>query len=397
MISHPEDAATAAATLYREDRGREAEGVLESALGRWPGDERLHLSLARLRWQRGAGREATAMLEQAVAARPGDHALRLSCADLLRCMGAEQDALDLVMEGHRRAPDSPAFLTSIGVLLDCLGRFDEALSYFHAAVRANPARGDTKRNLLPALLRAGRPEEALTIARELQLAAPMDQHLIAHEALALRQLDASAYRELYDYDRLVRCFELEPPAGFRTIGEFNQALADALVAKHRGQAHPLDQSLRGGTQTDRQLWEFGDPTVEAFLRQLREPIEAYVTALQRGSGHPLDRRAGSGFRLSGAWSVRLNPGGFHINHVHPVGWLSSAYYVQLPETFEGGDRAGCLKLGEPPFAQDRFPAERTVAPRSGMLVLFPSYMWHGTETFGGGHARLTAAFDVVPK
>ena len=31
-----------------------------------------------------------------------------------------------------------------------------------------------------------------------------------------------------------------------------------------------------------------------------------------------------------------------------------------------------------------------------MLVLFPSYMWHGTVTFGEGGRRLTAAFDVVP-
>ena len=31
-----------------------------------------------------------------------------------------------------------------------------------------------------------------------------------------------------------------------------------------------------------------------------------------------------------------------------------------------------------------------------MLVLFPSYMWHGTVAFADGAARLTAAFDVLP-
>jgi len=31
------------------------------------------------------------------------------------------------------------------------------------------------------------------------------------------------------------------------------------------------------------------------------------------------------------------------------------------------------------------------------LVLFPSYMWHGTIPFHDAQARTTIAFDVVPK
>jgi hypothetical protein len=31
-----------------------------------------------------------------------------------------------------------------------------------------------------------------------------------------------------------------------------------------------------------------------------------------------------------------------------------------------------------------------------MLVLFPSFFWHGTVPFTRGERRLTAAFDVVP-
>jgi len=37
-----------------------------------------------------------------------------------------------------------------------------------------------------------------------------------------------------------------------------------------------------------------------------------------------------------------------------------------------------------------------VKPKPGMLVLFPSYFWHGTVPFEDGGRRLTAAFDVVP-
>ena len=38
----------------------------------------------------------------------------------------------------------------------------------------------------------------------------------------------------------------------------------------------------------------------------------------------------------------------------------------------------------------------TVRPQPGMLVLFPSYFWHGTVPFKSDQPRLTVAFDAVP-
>jgi hypothetical protein len=40
-------------------------------------------------------------------------------------------------------------------------------------------------------------------------------------------------------------------------------------------------------------------------------------------------------------------------------------------------------------------ADHFVEPRVGMLVLFPSYMWHGTEVFEG-QERMSLSFDIVP-
>jgi hypothetical protein len=38
----------------------------------------------------------------------------------------------------------------------------------------------------------------------------------------------------------------------------------------------------------------------------------------------------------------------------------------------------------------------SVRPELGLLVLFPSYFWHGTLPFHSEQPRLTVAFDVVP-
>jgi hypothetical protein len=96
--------------------------------------------------------------------------------------------------------------------------------------------------------------------------------------------------------------------------------------------------------------------------------------------------------------VRLRPNGYHANHVHPRGWLSSAFYVALPDAVEDErTRAGWLKFGEPgPPTRPALPPEHFVKPEPGLLALFPSYLWHGTVPFGGDEPRLSIAFDVVP-
>ena len=58
---------------------------------------------------------------------------------------------------------------------------------------------------------------------------------------------------------------------------------------------------------------------------------------------------------------------------------------------------GVLTFGEPGIVTTPpLAAEYTVRPEVGMLVLFPSYFWHGTVPFSSNQARLTVAFDAVP-
>jgi hypothetical protein len=110
------------------------------------------------------------------------------------------------------------------------------------------------------------------------------------------------------------------------------------------------------------------------------------------------RRNGGGYRFNGSWSVRLRTAGFHNNHVHPRGWISSAFYVDLPDSMrEASTHDGCLAFGQPGIlTAPLLHAEHVVRPQPGMLVLFPSYFWHGTVPFASDQTRLTVAFDVLP-
>ena len=380
--------------LVSANRAADAEAKVASALAAWPADAALHALLAELRWQRGAGADSLELLEAAIEAHPRELGLRLVAADLLRNMERAPRALELLEAGLARAPESAAFLASLGVVFDDLDRPREALGYLRAAIpRArNPA--SARRNLAAVLLRTGDAAEALALCDALVADAPDDQMLIAYRATALRLLGDDRYAVLCDYARLVRTYQLVPPADYADIGEFNAVFARALTALHFSTQRPIAQSLRGGTQTERHL-PATNPVIAQFFDMLDAPIRDYIGRLDpRDVSHPTDRRARDGYRIGGSWSVRLAPGGFHTNHVHPEGWLSSAYYVELPSVDEAS-RAAWLKFGEPGL-RVALPPEHFVRPEAGMLVLFPSYFWHGTVPFSEGGGRLTAAFDVIP-
>jgi hypothetical protein len=175
-----------------------------------------------------------------------------------------------------------------------------------------------------------------------------------------------------------------------------EKLTDVLRSLHAASGEYLDQSVRGGTQTDGPLLS----RIEPEIRQLRAAI---VTAVRRYLAqlpppdplHPLlkERRDGR-IRFSGSWSVRLRGAGYHANHVHPEGWISSALYIALPDRVEtDAAKAGWLKIGEAPRELGIDMSSQLIEPTTGHLVLFPSWMWHGTEPFLQGE-RLTVAFDV---
>jgi hypothetical protein len=88
--------------------------------------------------------------------------------------------------------------------------------------------------------------------------------------------------------------------------------------------------------------------------------------------------------------------GYHSNHIHPLGWLSSAFYVTLPDDLQNErTKAGWFYVGVPNIKlQPELTPTRYIKPEIGKLILFPSFLWHGTVPFKEGSYRLTVAYDV---
>lgn len=276
-----------------------------------------------------------------------------------------------------------------------LGRPDAALALAEAAFSRSAGNPGALQTLIRARLSAGDGEGAATAAGALVRRQPYNQHALAMQATALRVIGDPRYRDLYDYGRFVSAGHLGVPKGWATLPDYMHDLAAELKQAHPFRTHPFGHSVRHGSQLPNVLM-LRTPAIAAFFEALHPPLERHLRHLGQGSD-PLTARNTGRAGMVGNWSVWLRPGGYHVDHVHQEGWISSACYVELPPVVNAGGREGWLRLGKPgiPLRPD-LPAEHWVRPEPGLVVLFPSYMWHGTEPFTGTDPRLTIAFDLVP-
>lgn len=287
----------------------------------------------------------------------------------------------------------------LALLFARMGDYAGAAKEHEIALRIEPQNAHLWRNYAETLLRAGEPERGLTAAEEALALEPMHQAAIAIWGTALALLEDPRNELVNDYAKFVVPFELEAPEGYRDMESFNRDLNACLDRMHRDKREMLDQTLRGGTQTFDNLFGKGTDLVERLRARIDEAVADYIARLDSDDDHPFLKRRRGQFEYAASWSARLHDCGYHTNHVHSKGWISSAYYVALPDSVSDAEgKQGWLKFGEPNFdAGLKNPIRRTIQPRAGTLVLFPSYMWHGTIPFRSQQSRTAIAFDVVPR
>ena len=278
-------------------------------------------------------------------------------------------------------------------------------SGYQDALEALTARpGDLKimEDFADTALAAGHHNDAMIAAHSALKIVPNNQYWIAIKYTAGRAMGQN-HGYYANYDAFVRPYVIEPPEGYGSLEQYNAALKQALNELHEFSQHPLDQSLRQGVQTTLDLRLVDHPVLIAHFKALEKPIRQYMREIGNADpSHPLLRRNTDEYRLTGSWSVRLGKGGFHVNHVHPEGWISSAYYVDVPdEVNDERNKPGWIHFGQPPYPVKGLDGkslgyEHIVKPTAGTLVLFPSYLWHGTNPLCGEKSRMTLPIDVVP-
>jgi predicted Zn-dependent protease len=385
-------------------RALQGQGALETsesafyeAVSRNPRLADAQRDLAQLIWMRtGDMKAALTALDTALKFGGPDPRLLEIRAVAQKFCGDLFGAYATISDAARRFPSDFAVQTTASHLAILNGRVRSGLDHAAAAVKAAPTSFWARLGLCEALLAVGDAERASRVAADLRQTAPLDQNVIAYQAAAWRLLGDARYREIYDYEALVSVQPLDTPKGWSSLDGYLADLAETLDQAHVYKANPFQQSVRGGGQID--LTGSQDPVIRAFFEAVAGPIERRLKAL--GGGEDLVRRRNTGpCRFEGVWSVSLRQGGGrHVSHVHHKGWLSSACHIALPQGVAAStNREGWLGFGQPGVATNPLlDAEHFVEPKAGHLVLFPSYMWHGTEPFSGSGRRLSVAFDLLP-
>jgi tetratricopeptide (TPR) repeat protein len=386
-------------TLQQLGRLEEAVAYYRRALGRNPLHMTAHRDLNALLYRLGRDSEFLRSYDEVAALYPDIGALPLAKGEFLFLKEDFGRAEEEFRRAVRLKPDDVMPHDGLGLILARKGDFDAAIAEHETAVGMEPDNAHAWRNFAETLIRAGDTQKAVAAAERSIAIEPDNQGALAMLSVAWRAHGDSRDEALNDYENFVQTFELPPPEGYTDMDSFNRDLNAYLDGLHRDNRECIDQTLRRGTQTLDNLFGKGHRLVELLRVRIDEAIAAYIAKLKDDDTHPLLRRRGRDFKYSASWSSRLHDCGFHTNHVHPKGWISSAYYIASPDAAaDASAREGWIQFGEPNFdARIRNPVRRTEQPVPGKLVLFPSYMWHGTLPFHSKQSRTTIAFDVVPR
>ncbi|MBU0724713.1 MAG: hypothetical protein KJ904_01650 [Alphaproteobacteria bacterium] len=272
--------------------------------------------------------------------------------------------------------------------LYALNRIDEARAAASEALDEDPSDSTVLDAFARDCLTRGAAESLITlcqrsidggIASTIHLA-----YLSAALSLAGRTADVQS---LINPERLCRRIELN--SGLVD----NQELAQAILAHPALAPSPDIRPTRGHNLRLEELASVEHPAIRNLLAIVRRQVDHYLAECL-DAPHPLLAHRPQTAWLQG-WALVLSDDGHEETHIHPRGWLSVIYYVRVPQ----GASPGALVFGPwPPAIQESLPdfPRWHMEPQEGTLLIFPSFLGHGTVPTGVGEQRICVALDVLP-
>ena len=308
------------------------------------------------------------------------------------------DAVPVLSHALDLDTNQPIAHAALGWSLSMLDRHEDALRHYEDAVRQAPDDPQILESQGQSLIRAGRHDDAVDVLKTAHRLKPRMSGILGTMTIAMVEADDPEIDAFVDYDKDVKTIPLPTPPGFADMAAFNDALHRELEKQHKAGSIPLDQTMRGGTQIPDNLFRNATGNVRIVRDLIHDAVRAYVATLKSDPNHPFLRYINPDFEFMGAWSTILYGAGYDASHIHNEGWLSGVYYVKAPDLPEDvwASGEGCIQFGAPPdaFVSEKNKTHRLIRPEPGLLVLFPSYLWHGVKPFTQEGLRHSIAFDI---
>jgi uncharacterized protein (TIGR02466 family) len=174
----------------------------------------------------------------------------------------------------------------------------------------------------------------------------------------------------------------------------NLELQQLILTEER--THPsLGRSNIGGWHSRPDLLQRSESSVAALTTWLTWAVKRMIEA-------SVGVRTFKGTLSLSAWATICRAGAYHAPHSHPDSAWSGVYYVDAgmraaDRPFSGmleflDPRAGIEAVSAP---GDPYGEPLRVVPESGLLVIFPSWLYHWVHPYAGQTPRIAVSFNAT--
>jgi len=174
----------------------------------------------------------------------------------------------------------------------------------------------------------------------------------------------------------------------------NAALRKEIL--NRSQSYPsLGKSNLGGWRSRNDLLHWPVPEVAQVGEWISQAIREMISSMAGYDGFRGD------VRIVG-WASVCQKGAYNAPHVHPESALSGVYYVDPGERASDAPLSGQLEFLDPrgragmaATPGDPFGDPVRVEPKAGLMVIFPSWLYHWVHPYAGDGMRIAISFNVA--
>jgi uncharacterized protein (TIGR02466 family) len=169
----------------------------------------------------------------------------------------------------------------------------------------------------------------------------------------------------------------------------------ALIMAEEAEYSSLGRSNIGGWHSRPGFLNRPDPAVSA--------LTAWLTwALRRMIDATAGTNAFKGTLSASGWATICRTGAYHAPHSHPDSAWSGVYYVDPGAGSPDQPLSGVLEFLDPRAGVEAVTAPGDpygepfrVRPQAGLLVLFPSWLYHWVHPYAGQTPRIAVSFNAT--
>jgi uncharacterized protein (TIGR02466 family) len=173
----------------------------------------------------------------------------------------------------------------------------------------------------------------------------------------------------------------------------NQSLRNLILAQE-AKYQSLGRSNIGGWHSQTDFLDLPEPAVAALSTWIDWAVNKMIEATAGPGGF-------KGTLRTSAWASVCRAGAYHAPHSHPDCAWSGVYYVDSGSSSPDRPLSGMLEFLDPRAGVEAVTAPGDpygepvrVRPEAGLLVLFPSWLYHWVHPYIGQEPRISVSFNV---